>query len=52
MSVFTFILTFAHNLNNEKVLLAFNLKSLNNNASALNEARSQSAGVPSALKNV
>jgi hypothetical protein len=33
-------------------LLAFNLKSLNNNASALNEARSQSAGVRSALKNV
>jgi hypothetical protein len=33
-------------------LLAFNLKSLNNNASALIEARSQSAGVRSALKNV
>jgi hypothetical protein len=33
-------------------MLAFNLKSLNNNASALIEARSQSAGVRSALKNV
>jgi hypothetical protein len=33
-------------------LLAFNLKSLNNNASALIEARSRSAGVRSALKNV
>jgi hypothetical protein len=34
------------------LMLAFNLKSLNNNASALIEARSQSAGVRSALKNV
>jgi hypothetical protein len=33
-------------------VLAFNLKSLNNNASALIEARSHSAGVRSALKNV
>jgi hypothetical protein len=37
---------------NQFHLLAFNLKSLNNNASALIEARSQSAGVRSALKNV
>jgi hypothetical protein len=33
-------------------LLAINLKSLNNNASALNEARGQSAGVRCVLKNV